>query len=43
MDKLQELGVHAEEIRAIGGGAKSPRWLQMRADVLGKLVAVPEI
>ncbi|GAG55268.1 unnamed protein product [marine sediment metagenome] len=38
MDKLREAGIPLEEIRAIGGGAKSERWLQLRADVLGKRV-----
>ena len=35
---IEELGVHVKQIRASGGGAKSPFWRQMQADVLGKSV-----
>ena len=38
MDKLKEAGIPMEEIRTIGGGAKSKKWLQLRANVLGKRV-----
>ena len=27
------------ELRAVGGGAKSPAWLQIRADILGRPVS----
>lgn len=40
-DSLQifhELGVPIQEIRASGGGAKSPFWRQMQADVFGQPV-----
>ena len=43
VDKLQEAGILLEEIRAIGGGAKSERWLQLRADVLGKRVCTLKV
>ena len=43
MDALRKVGIPVEEIRAIGGGSKSATWLQMRADVLGKRITVPEI
>jgi len=43
MDKLGEAGIPLEEIRAIGGGAKSERWLQLRADVLGKRVCTLKV
>jgi xylulokinase len=33
LDIVRELGVPAEEIRAIGGGARSPLWLQLQADI----------
>jgi xylulokinase len=33
LDILQEAGVEVEEFRAIGGGAKSDFWLQMKADM----------
>jgi xylulokinase len=40
--ELERLGyVVAGPIRAAGGGARSPVWLQIRADVLGRALAVP--
>lgn len=33
--RLRELGVKAKEIRITGGGAKSPVWRQMMADIFG--------
>jgi xylulokinase len=35
---MEELGVGVRQIRATGGGAKSPLWRQLQADVLGKTV-----
>ena len=35
---IEEQGVTVQQIRASGGGAKSPFWRQMQADVLGKSV-----
>ena len=32
---MRDLGVRPTEIRAIGGGATSPLWLQLQADVYG--------
>ena len=40
VDRLDELGLGAEEIRVVGGGARSPFWLQMKADVTGRPVRV---
>lgn len=34
-EKLQENGVSFERLYACGGGAKSPVWLQIKADILG--------
>jgi xylulokinase len=31
-------GIVVDELRAVGGGARSPRWLQIRADILGRPV-----
>jgi len=31
-------GITVDELRAVGGGARSPRWLQIRADILGRPV-----
>ena len=38
-ENLEYLGIKAEEIRAMGGGAKSPLWCQMKADITGKRLA----
>ncbi len=42
IDHLQALGVATESILLLGGGAKSRLWAQMRADISGRAVAVPE-
>ncbi len=42
LDRFRELGFDVKEIRIIGGGAKSPLWRQMAADVLGVPVLVPK-
>jgi xylulokinase len=34
------MGLGADEIRVVGGGARSPLWLQMKADVTGRTVRV---
>ncbi len=36
---IQELGVPVRQIRASGGGSKSPLWRQIQADVFGQKVA----
>ena len=33
---LDYLGLEVDEIRAMGGGANSPLWCQMKADMTGK-------
>jgi xylulokinase len=38
LDLLESAGVPASEIRSLGGGARSPLWLQIKADVLQKPV-----
>lgn len=38
IDIFRELGVPIDEIRASGGGAKSPFWRQIQADVFGQKV-----
>ncbi len=38
-DLLRAGGVQIEELRAIGGGARSDLWVQLKADVLGVPVA----
>ncbi|UCC65168.1 MAG: hypothetical protein JSV36_09100 [Anaerolineae bacterium] len=43
LDLLQEGGVRIDELRAIGGGARSDLWLQLKADITGVPVVVPRI
>jgi xylulokinase len=35
LELLQEAGFRIEELRAIGGGSRSDRWLQLKADCFG--------
>jgi xylulokinase len=42
-DILSDCGIHIKEIRAIGGGSRSPLWLQIKADVLGVPIYVPQV
>ena len=41
LDLLQAGGVHIDVLRAIGGGARSETWLQLKADVTGLPVVTP--
>ena len=43
LEVLQQGGIRIDELRAIGGGAKSELWLQMKADITGIPVAVPQV
>ena len=43
LDLLKAGGVQIDELRAIGGGAKSPMWLQIKADITGIPVVAPAI
>ena len=43
LDLLEGLGIGVEEVRSIGGGARSDLWLQIKADVLQKPVATVEV
>jgi xylulokinase len=36
LEAMRELGVEPEQIRAVGGGARSPLWRQVQADVYGR-------
>ncbi len=40
IDRLDAMGLGADEIRVVGGGARSALWLQMKADVTGRTVRV---
>jgi xylulokinase len=37
-DRFAELGLDTSEIRVVGGGARSPGWLQAKADITGRPV-----
>lgn len=43
LDLLADSGVVIKELRAIGGGAKSPLWLQLKTDITGVKVVVPAV
>jgi len=43
LDLLKEGQVNIDELRAIGGGARSPLWLQLKADITAIPVVVPRI
>jgi len=38
VDRLAELGLGGQELRVVGGGARSDLWLQMKADITGRTV-----
>ena len=38
IEKLEETGIKLSSIRATGGGARSDLWLQIKADITGKLI-----
>ena len=40
VERLDAMGLGADEIRVVGGGAKSETWLQMKADATGRVVRV---
>jgi xylulokinase len=43
LDLLKDGGVRIDELRAIGGGARSELWLQLKADITGVPVVTPRI
>ncbi len=40
-DRMRALGLQLDELRVVGGGARSQLWNQIKADVTGLLVTVP--
>ena len=38
VDRLDELGLAGHRIRVLGGGARDPLWLAIKADVTGRVV-----
>lgn len=43
LDSLESSGIAIRELRVTGGGAKSPFWLQLKADILRKRIVVPAV
>ncbi|HUZ18565.1 MAG TPA: FGGY-family carbohydrate kinase [Spirochaetia bacterium] len=43
LEKLAESGIEIAEMRAVGGGARSRAWLQMKADILDRPVRTLEV
>jgi len=41
-DQMQAIGLELNEMRVMGGGARSRLWNQIKADVTGLLVTVPQ-
>jgi len=41
-DQMLRMGLPLQEIRAVGGGARSPLWRQIKADVTGLPVSITE-
>lgn len=42
-DLLREAGVTIDELHAVGGGAQSPLWLQLKADICQVPLRVPQV
>lgn len=42
-DLLQAAGIEVAVLHAVGGGARSPRWLQLKADICGMPLRVPRV
>ncbi|MCX7049594.1 MAG: xylulokinase [Candidatus Sumerlaeota bacterium] len=40
LEVIKDLGTSVKEIRALGGGAKSPFWRQLMADIFGDEIAI---
>lgn len=43
LDLLRDSGIAVEELRAAGGGARSPLWLQLKADICRVPLRVPHV
>ncbi len=43
VDAMEAAGIAVNELRAFGGGAKSPLWLQTKADIFGKPVRAMDV
>ena len=43
IERIEEQGLSAKEIRGIGGGAKSSFWLQLKSNILNKRFVRPDV
>ena len=43
IDAMQAAGIPVRELRAMGGGARSARWLQIKADILNRPVTAMDV
>ncbi len=43
IDAMEAAGIAINELRAMGGGAKSSKWLQTKADILGRPVKAMDV
>jgi xylulokinase len=43
LDLLRDGGIAIRELRAVGGGARSDLWLQLKADICGIPLRVPQV
>jgi xylulokinase len=43
LEQLRKAGIDISNLRAVGGGANSPRWLQIKADISGCTVSTLKI
>jgi xylulokinase len=43
LDLLRHAGITIDELHAVGGGARSPLWLQLKADIGGVPLRVPQV
>jgi len=43
IEAIENLGTEIVEVRAIGGGARSTFWLQLKADITGRPLVVPDV
>jgi xylulokinase len=43
LESFESAGIRIDSLAVTGGGAKSPFWLQLKADVTGKVIRVPRV
>ena len=43
LDRLERCGIQIDTLRAVGGATKSPKWMQIKADITGKAVQTLQI